>query len=324
MNDIAKEYQDIYKQMRSKFRWQASDQRILMMAASFYIVKGSPFVLKDYSDLADYIKNKSPLFSPMRSHQRFTTAAMLIQRFDHPHEKFETLTHLYDKLVRGGFKKGTFTYISALVMMSDDNKERSHQALIQRSLEVHKGMKEHHPFLTSKNDYPLSVLLAQLDEEIEPIMDQVEHFYRQLDQNGFRKGNDLQFLSHILTMDKGSSADSLITRCLELSDQCRRRKIKIKPMHYPEIGLLAITHATAKDLDQVEAIQGELNQAKWFKWQKDMNTIMAVNFVIREKMDNQMLEAGIYTTMETIIQAQQAAMVAAMAGGVAVTANSSN
>lgn len=52
--------------------------------------------------------------------------------------------------------------------------------------------------------------------------------------------------------------------------------------------------------------------------------MMAVNFVIREKIDQQVLETGIYTTIETIIQAQQAAMVAALAGGAAVTASSGN
>lgn len=261
--EIVKEYQEIYKEMRSKYRWQVGNQQILMMAASFYIVKGTPFVLNKYIDLAEHIKKQSSLFSPMRSHQRFTTAAMLIQRFNQPQEHFETFIQLYDILVKGGFKKGTFTYISALVMMS--NEDSFHQTLIQRSLNVHKGMKKHHPFLTSRNDYPLSVLLAQMGEEVDPIMDQVEHFYRKLDQNGFRKGNDLQFLSHISAMDKDSSPDSLISRCLDLLDQCKRRKINIKPMHYPAIGLLAITNATQTDLDQVEEIRSALNQAKWFK-----------------------------------------------------------
>ncbi|WP_158282293.1 DUF4003 family protein [Salipaludibacillus keqinensis] len=323
--DILKEYMDIYKRMRSKHRWQVNDQRTLMIAASFYVVNDSAFHLQDYSDLTDYIKKKSPLFTTMRSYQRFTTAAMLDQRFDHPKEKYLELTDLYEQLVKGGFKRGTFTYIAALVMLAGDSDNSSHKTSIERSLSVYKGMKQHHPFITSKNDYPLSVLLAQLDQDIEPLMNHIEHFYRELNQNGFRKGNDLQFLSHILSIETERTPDDLTNSCVSIWEEFKRRKVKIKPMHYPEIGLLALAHASSDDLNQVEHLVYELNRMKWFKWHRDMNTIMATNFVVREKVDqNELIETGIFTTMETIIQAQQTAMIAAVAGGSAAATNGSN
>ncbi|SES01002.1 DUF4003 family protein [Salipaludibacillus aurantiacus] len=319
------QYKDIYKQLRNKFRWHVPDQRILMMAASFYVIKNTPFDLKAFTELADFIKKESSLFSTMRSHQRFTTAAMLLQRFEHPQEKYAEMTDLYDKLVKGGFARGAFTYISALVMLSGDPDDSAHESSIKRSLAVHKGMKTHHPFITSKNDYPLSVLLAQLDKEVEPLMDHVEYFYRDLNQNNFRKGNDLQFLSHILSIDNTFSPQQLVSQCQNMRDKLIQAKIKIKPMHYPEIGLLALVNADENDLHHIKELTEVLNTTKWFKWHKDLNTIMAANFAVREKIDqNDIVETGIFTTIETIIQAQQAAMIAAFAGGSAAATSGSN
>ncbi|MGJ9458253.1 hypothetical protein [Oceanobacillus sp. CF4.6] len=60
-----------------------------------------------------------------------------------------------------------------------------------------------------------------------------------------------------------------------------------------------------------------------FKWQKDMNLIMAIDLYVSGKLDNNSVaEASIHTTLETILQTQQAVMVATLASTTA--ANNSN
>lgn len=318
------EYKHVYGQLRSKYFWHVGDQRVLMMAASSYIVNSKPFDLERYIELTSYIKKQSPLFSPLRSHQRFITAAMLEQRFDSPEEKFHELTDIYDKLVKSGFRRGPFTYIAALVLLNNDDDGSSHEASIARSLEIYNSMKKNHPFITSKNDYPLSVLLARLEEKTEQLMERIESYYRKLSDNGFRKGNDLQFLSHILSLEKGEDERNYLTDCLHIWDELKKRKIKMKRMHYPAAGLLTLIEPSAAELDKAAQWYEQLNRTKWFKWQRDMNTIMAVNFTVKEKMEeHSVFQAGIHTTMETVIQAQQAAMIAAVTAGSAAGASSS-
>jgi hypothetical protein len=68
----------------------------------------------------------------------------------------------------------------------------------------------------------------------------------------------------------------------------------------------------------------QLNADKLFKWHKDINVMLAVNLIISEKLNNsRLVETGIYTTIETIIQAQQAALLAVIASTSAVTATTS-
>lgn len=150
-------------------------------------------------------------------------------------------------------------------------------------------------------------------------MHEIEHFYMTLAQHGFKKGNDLQFLSHILAIDKNLHADTLIEICVSVKEACESAGIKVKAMHYPVIGLLALFEKPETEIEIIHEVVKQLNADKLFKWQKDINVMLAVNLVISEKLkDSRLVETGIYTTIETIIQAQQAAMLAVIASTSAI------
>ncbi|MFC3885597.1 DUF4003 family protein [Bacillus songklensis] len=130
-----------------------------------------------------------------------------------------------------------------------------------------------------------------------------------------RKGNDLQFLSHILSLDHETEAGLLVERCVRLFDSLKQSGSKPKAMHYPVIGLLALMDGGGKEMETIRQIVNELNSEKLFKGHKDINFIMAVHlFMSDQTEDCSLLETGIYTTLEALIQAQQAAMIAVVAG----------
>ncbi|GAA0315213.1 DUF4003 domain-containing protein [Bacillus carboniphilus] len=318
------EYIDIYGQLRKKLRWKVADQRTLMLIASMYVVKNKPFNLKRYIELCDYIKNNVGAFSTLKSYQRFTTAAMLDIECDNPEKSFHSYLELYESFVDGGFSRGAFTYIAALTMLKDMEELVDPKSKVQRSLAVYKGMRNKHFFLTSHEDYPLAVLIANRDESIEKLMDHIEGFYDRLNENGFRKGNDLQFLSHILSLDTESDPDLLVDRCLKLWNTFKEIGIKPKATYYPEMGMLALLKDGAKEVSNVEKVANYLKDQKHFKWQKDMNFMMAVNLTVSCKMDNTLsMETGFHTIVEAIIQAQQAVNIATVAG-VAAANNSAS
>jgi hypothetical protein len=309
------QYKDIYAQLKGELKWKVADQRTLMMVASMYVVNGRSFSLKRFLDLSDYIKGQVGLFSTLRSYQRFTTAAMLDIHFEQPKETFHEFIHLYEEMVNGGFGRGTFTYIAALVMLSNTPHGSDRQESIKKSLTIYNGMKAEHLFLTSSSDYPLAVLLAKVEGRVDELMKHIEWFYEKLNANGFRKGNDLQFLSHILSLDHETEADLLVERCVRLFDSFKQSGIKPKAMHYPMLGLLALMDDGVNEIETIRQIVNQLNSEKLFKWHKDMNFIMAVHLFMSDKTeDSSLLETGIYTTLEALIQAQQAAMIAVVAG----------
>jgi hypothetical protein len=258
------------------------------------------------------------MFSTLKSSQRFTIAAMLDTRYENPKETFHEFLDVYDQLIQGGFTRGAFTYIAASAMLSNES-SRSHKEMVRRSAEIYQGMKKKHLFLTSSGDVPLAVLLAETSESTDDLMHEIEHFYTTLAQHGFKKGNDLQFLSHILSIDKNLDADTLIERCVSVKEACESAGMKVKAMHYPVIGLLALFEKPETEIELIHEAVKQLNADKLFKWQKDINVMLGVNLVISEKLkDSRVVETGIYTTIETIIQAQQAAMLAVIASTSAV------
>lgn len=316
-------YKEIFSLLKKDLKWKVADQRTLMIIASMYVLNGRPFDMKRLIDLSSYIKENVGIFSSLKSYERFTTAAMLDIRFEEPQNKFHELMELYKKMVENGFSRGTFTTIAALVLLSDPLHEKDQLEMIDRSLTVYKGMKKKHLFLTSANDYPLAAMLANRNVPLDNLIEHIEEFYDKLALNGFRKGNDLQFLTHILSLDEKTGADILVQRCVELYDLFKQSGKKPKAMYYPQIGLLALLDDGKSEVKAILHAADQLNSEKLFKWHKDMNLIMAINFIVSNKVtDSSLLETGIYTTIETIIQAQQAAMTAAIVG--ATAANVSN
>ncbi|MBU9722949.1 MULTISPECIES: DUF4003 family protein [Bacillaceae] len=317
------DYTKTFVQLKKKLRWHVSDERTLMMVSTLYLMKGKEFDIENFLDVSEYIKKSVGMFSSLKSSQRFSTAAMLDLKYEDPKEKFHEYLKAYEELVAGGFHRGNFTYIAALGVMTADLSSAGYEPLVKRAMEVYKGMKKEHVFLTGQSDYPLAVLLAQQEQNVEEMMVVIDNYYRGLNKEGFRKGNDLQFLSHILSLQTEMGTDLLIHRCCDYIDSFRKAGRRMKPMYYPVIGLLAIVGEASHNVERVMSLYERLNKEKPFRWHKDMNFLMAVNFLVKDKVeDGSLLSAGIQTTIEAIIQAQQAAMIAAMSGGAAASSSS--
>lgn len=61
-------------------------------------------------------------------------------------------------------------------------------------------MKEHHFWLTGKDDYPMAAVLAGLASTVEDTIAKVERIYQELTGWGFKTGNPLQSTSHLLAL----------------------------------------------------------------------------------------------------------------------------
>ena len=312
------QYQDIYHQLKKDLKWKVSDKRMLMMIASMYVTNQKPFEKDRFLRVSDFIKKEVGLFSTLKSSYRFTIAALLDVRFEDPEEKFATLMEYYRSLVDEKFNRTIFTYISAYVLLA--NQQEDIDETIKKSMEMYKGMSENHPFLTSSSDYPLAVLLASGDGPIKETLDCMERFYTKLDEKSFRKGNELQFLSHFLTFKQDEDESGIVERCDEIFETCKRLGKKPKAQHYPSIGILSLIDQGNQEVERVLDVHEQLNNEKEFKWHKDANFTMAVNLTMSNHFDAaNLMNTGIYASLETIIQAQQVAMVAGVAGAAAAS-----
>src|SRR5699024_314881 len=129
--------------------------------------------------------------------------------------------------------------------------------IISTTKNIYQGMKKEHPFLTSASDYPLATLLAY--EQHSDIVQKVEVIYDGLSKNGFRKGNDLQFASHVLALSRDETENTLISRSTQIFDQFKKMGIKPKSLYYPVMGMLALLPQDMLDMQGIYKIYDQLN-----------------------------------------------------------------
>ncbi|WP_047980935.1 DUF4003 family protein [Ornithinibacillus contaminans] len=309
----------IYQELKESLKWKVSDKRILMTIASIYVINHKEFRVDRFRAIAEKIKDHASVFSSLRSQSRFTTAAMLDVNFEQPENKIQDLFNLYDLYRAEKFASGTYTYIAASILLT--RAQANPEKTIQRAKELYNGMKKEHVFLTSSDDYPLATLLAL--EEASNVIERMEEFYVALNNEGLSKGNHLQFLSHILTLGSAADASTLINRTTAVADSLKLAGIKSKTIYYPIFGMLALLPHEKFAAEQIVSIYESLNQEKEFKWQKDMNFMLAASFFVHDELEHDGLaETSLTTILEAILQAQQAVMIATITAATAASSSS--
>lgn len=312
------DYHHIFTQLHKQYKW--THKPVLMASAAMYIMTSQTFNLESFIHTANAIKRQANLFSPMRSHLRLTTASVLETNFEDPIQHIPRLFEIYGELIKP-FKRSHYTYIAATIILTN-NDEVSHKEMITKAKSIYDNMKKEHPFLTGPSDFPLATILAY--EGRDDLNKRMEYFYDTLCTHSFQKGNHLQFLTHILSISQEKN-DILINRVTLIYDNFKRAGIKRKSMYYPVMGMLALLEPDVLDIDEVTDMYEHLNRIKHFKWQKDMNIMMAASFFVSQKLESSsMAQASLHTTVEALIQAQQAVMVAAMASSASASAGSTN
>ncbi len=319
LDSILTSYKNIYTQLKSTFKWHADD-KIFMLVAAMYMVNHREFDLKRYKTLTNDIKNKSGVFSYLRSTQRFTTAATIDISCSDSKEGFEKLSKIYEGLIESGFSRTPYTYIAAGTLLKTEDSLIDMYA--QKSHDIYRGMKEQHFFLTGAGDYPLAALLAQGEELVTESIYIIEQYYDRLQRNGFYKGDSLQFLSHILSLVNNPDPDEIVTKCIRVMDLLKNKGVKVKRSYYPFVGILALVEDIDDQIDSIQYFQSHLNSDKRFRWQKDINFMIAVVFKIMEKTEFEgVATTGLNTSIEAIIQAQQAAIIASISAYTASTSS---
>lgn len=183
------QYISIYDELKSKLRWKVAHNQILMLISSAYIVNKRDFDFQRFYDLSSYIKSNIGSFSTLNSHHRFTVASILDIHFQHEAKQaFLTFIDVYNQMVRLGYKRDIFTYISALILLTGKTETINQREQMNMGLSVYQQMKKNHYFLTSTQNVPLAVLLAQNGKGLQAL-NKAESCYQLLSANGFKKAN---------------------------------------------------------------------------------------------------------------------------------------
>lgn len=132
-------------------------------------------------------------------------------------------------------------------------------------------------------------------------------------------------MSHILSLKKDVREEILVANCTNIWNLLKQEKVKVKQMHYPAIGLLALLEDGEKEIHSIKALIEKLQGEKLFRWHTDANILIAIQLFVSQKgEESNVNNTGLQTMIEVLVQAQQAAMMATIAASSAATSSASS
>ncbi|MCJ1909486.1 DUF4003 family protein [Planococcus ruber] len=291
------------------------DKRMAVAVANFYLIHGKEFDSKGHMESSKAIKKTEGWTSPLKSYMHHIAAAFLTLQEEAPEEGLKKINARQDELNAAGFRRSPYTYIAAMIVQ--------HPGEAEKAKRLHEEMKQHHKFLTSQEDIPYAVLLGRLEGDVKERAATMNAYYKDLREHGFYMGNDLQWLSQIMTFNSPIYRPDVVGRVVAIRDFFQNEKLKIRGAQYPILGILAVAEANGQALKGIIENTRQLEKTKSFKWYKDLAFTTAVQFAMKDMVETQEMSAvSVSTSLEMLMQAQQAAMYSSI--NAAIIASSSN
>ncbi|MFS0575673.1 DUF4003 family protein [Sporosarcina sp. 179-K 3D1 HS] len=321
-NRIKQEVELTYGKVKSLAGW-AVDKNIVLTITSYYVTSDREFDAVRLNRFMDALKNRSGWFSPLRGNLLPMISALLDRPGCDIEQEVDRLFAKQHVLKSAGFRNTIHSYLAALLMTDDPD---VHEIEARQAKKLYDAMKKQHFFLTSDDDYAYALLLGK--READPI----EHakamrtYYDALRVAGFKSGNELQWLSQVMTYIHIDFDEKLVARAADILDRFKR-DAKVRPVHYPMIGFLTVFEVTDADLETIVDLTVVLETSKPLKWNREMALSIGVGYVMHKLVDPVRVEetsVSLVTSIELIIQAQQAVMAATIAVMAASSASSSS
>ena len=308
-NAIRREFELTYEKVKSLAGWTV-DRNVVLTITSYYVTSEREFDAESLSRSMDAIKQKAGWFSPLRGNLLPMMAAFIDQPGVNIDEEVLRLFEKQRMLRTYGFRNTIHSYLAAL-FMTNDSEFYDNEARLAKSL--FGEMKKHHFFLTSDDDYMYAVLLGKRGFNPVTQAKSMRMYYDALRREKFRAGNELQWLSQVMTYMDEDFTPSLITRATEIHRYFAREK-KVRPIHYPLIGFLTIFKVSNQELKKILELTTALEESNPLKWKKDMALSLGIGYVIHELVGNaEEAIVSLATSVELLIQAQEAVMAATIA-----------
>lgn len=317
---IRQEVETTYDKVKSLAGWSV-DKNVVLTITSYYVTAEKEFNAVDFNRAVAALKERAGWFSPLRGHLLPIMAAFLTRSNDSIDGEADQLMDKQRVLKQAGFRNTIHSYLAAMLM---DNDAARFEEEATRAKKLYDAMKKQHFFLTSDDDYAYAVLLGKMGNDPEEHAKAMRTYYDALHGEGFKTGNELQWLSQVMTYMDITFQPQLVKRAWEIFGMLRE-ELKAKPVHYPMIGFLTVFDVGNGEISEIIRLAKELEQSKRFKWNKEMALSVAIGHVMHrltERADQ--VSVSLAASVEMILRAQQAVMAATVAAVAASSAASSS
>jgi hypothetical protein len=322
---------EMFDALRADKSWAEGTTGLRFAASSLVTLPGDPGrIAKELRSEAGRLADRARWFSSMKSELRFVFAAMLMHSDVDADGFSDELVRIEALFKLEGLNRGTtYSHLAALLLMlhAQARGDRVEAARVRRYGEVYAEMKRHHSFLTGQDDLPASALLSGLDGTAKELASRCERFYEGLRDLGFRRGNALQTASHILVF--GPPADDvLMHRFRALYSRFNDAGLWMGSGDYDEVAVLSFLPQPAETVVSLVLAHRAHLQVRKPRPGKELGFSLACGTAFLELAGSPEAEslrgAQNVLAVQAILQAQQVAMIAVLAGTTAAASASSS
>ena len=318
-------YLDTFERLRARQRWSTETATFRFVALTLGAV-GRTVDFDSLEDAAAGLRKRARWTSPLRSEIRYVVAAMILRRGLDP-----GTVHRCVMETRDAFKthrvpsRGTGPTLAALVLALQGEGRPVPDGHLERLAGIYRRWRADHFWLTDANDLPAAALHAARDREVDMLTAEIERAYDRLVERGFRRGDALQLVSHLLAVDP-RGVETGVQRFRQVAECLRRAGERVRPGRYDEMAILALTEDNeASVVDRVLGYRDRLRGAKP-RPSKDLAFSLAAGIELARDTDRAAArgvgDLAALQSIRAILDAQQAAMAGAIAASSAAAHSS--
>lgn len=276
------------------------------------------------------IKNNTSIFSNFRGNNLLTTAVNLSVE-PYPNKSLNETIEIYTNLKKQFFTS-EFLVLAAGVIYRSKNKISIDEAII-KTRTAYDFMKKKHWILTNSQDISAAAMIATTSPDLEVTFRDIEECYKNLKNKGFWGGNNLQSLSHILSLNSLSTGEKC-SKVLEIDKVLKSYGVALKGYSLPILGVAAFATDDFHDFaKKVTYTRDRLKKEKGFgsfslgtlALNMISSALVASSYIdnIANNTQENLIE-NLNNTALTMVIAMQVAASTAAAGAAAAASSSSN
>ena len=325
--DPVARYLETFDRLRARKRWSTETDTIRFVALAL----GAAGAAVDHDALeqvAKGLRRRARWTSPLKSEIRYVVAAMILRRGLDPAE-----VHARVFETRDAFKaqrlpsRGTGPTLAALLLALRSEGRPVPPRQVERLATIYRRWRKDHFWLTSAADLPAAALHAGRDQTVDVVTADVERAYARLREHGFRRGNPLQLVSHLLAVDPRGT-DTAVQRFTLVAQRLRDARERVGSGRYDEVALLALTQEPPERVvGRVLEYRDRLRAAKP-RPSKDLALSLAAGIELAEDSaragHDSAGDLAALQTIRDILDAQQAATIAAISASSAAASSGSS
>ena len=318
-------YLETFERLRARKRW-STDTATYRFVALTLGAAGDRVSHDRLEEVAAGLRKRAGWTSPLRSEIRYVVAAMILRRDLDPAGVHRQVIATRDRFREHGVKRrGTGATLAALLLVLQAEGKRVPKAHLDRLARIYAQWRADHFWLTDGNDLPAAALHAGRELSVESLTGDIQRAYARLRDAGFRRGNQLQLVSHLLAVDPRGT-DNAIQRFAVVADRLRESGERVGTGRYDEVAVLALTQSSPGHVvDRVLRYRDRLRSARP-RPSKDLAFSLAAGIELAEDSEKAgERNAGDLAALQSIraiLDAQQAATIAAISAAGAGAAGS--